>query len=134
MNQNYWIVAVAVVAVTISIVLLIQNNGRLAGVMKMQVEVTYTKTIAIKLNADALYFGRVRPTYSAVRKFNITNNENAVVNVRLITAGEMKDWVSVSENNFRLKAGEQRFIEATVAVPANISEGNYSGKMRVYFS
>lgn len=98
----------------------------------MHIKVTNTTTIGFNTQTDALYFGTVPRGYgSAVRKFDVKNNFDHIVNVEIYATGsELAQWISINNNyTFTLLPKEDKRIEITATVPNNTNIGNYSAEL-----
>jgi hypothetical protein len=80
-----------------------------------------------------LAFGGVTPLGSSTRNLLISQNLDDVVKVKIILSGEFIDWVSISENNFKLKKGETKKIAFVAKVPQNVEHKKYHGKAVLVF-
>ncbi len=91
------------------------------------------EVIGINVENSSLNFGRTYPGSLVYRKVNLTNNFNFPVRVSILNAGEISDFVYVSENNFLLAPDELRQVTYYVDVPMDAEYRNFTGKSRVIF-
>lgn len=97
--------------------------------LTMQLQVS--DYVGFNIDTDAIYFGTVTPGGSSERIVTINNTEQYSTRVRILTGGDLAQWVSASENNFRINPLEERNITLKVKVPANTSYGNYTGIVKI---
>jgi len=96
----------------------------------------YTKVIVagnigFDINNSALIFGAVMPGGSSSRELNITNNHNQNVQIEVYSKGDIKDFLSISDNDFRLRIGESRKVDFSVSIPFDAEYGTYEGEVIV---
>jgi hypothetical protein len=89
--------------------------------------------IGINVENSSLNFGRTYPGSLVYRKVNLTNNFDFPITVSILNAGEISDFVYVSENNFLLAPDELRQVTYYVNVPMDAEYRNFTGKSRVIF-
>lgn len=85
---------------------------------------------AFNTSTDALNFAKISPGGVSTKKIDINSYRDSIV--RLETVGNISDFISYSDNNFVMKKNEYKQVEITLALPENVSEGEYSGKLKVY--
>ena len=84
-------------------------------------------------DTDAIYFGTIPGKGIAERNFNLTNsgNENLVVN--LYVEGNISQFVSFPDNNFKIKANSVESVKAILNIPDGTELGEYSGTLYITF-
>ena len=84
--------------------------------------------VGININNTALIFGTVLPGSSSFKKVILRNDYLEDVKVQIYSIGDIKPFITASENNFILKKNESKTIEFKVYTSKNTILGNYSGK------
>ena len=121
-----FIVLLSVIAVLFYIYLPVETK-----IVKMQVFVSnYT---GFNVDTDALYFGTVPGKGTAERSFSIDNTLDIDLFVHLSTEGNISSFVSISKNDFPIKAKSSDKVKITVNIPDGIEKGEYSGELYVIF-
>ncbi len=93
-------------------------------------EVIVSDKLGIAINDSCLIFGSVIPGgTSSTKKIILKNNYLENIKVKIISNGEINDFLKVSENNFILKPNENKTLEFVIRMPLNISKGNYNGSV-----
>jgi hypothetical protein len=85
----------------------------------------------IAINGTAIVFGRIPPGNSGQKELVIKNDYEHDVLIKIYARGEMKDFLTISENDFILKPEENKTIGFIARVPPEIPYGNYTGKVTV---
>jgi hypothetical protein len=76
-------------------------------------------------------FGSVGKLNKVTRSFNVVNSFDFKINVGINLFGDIKDFMSISEDNLGLSTNETRKI-SVIANPLEDSEfGNYTGIVRI---
>ena len=79
------------------------------------------------LNGTALTFGMTRPGGSSHRDLIIKNEYNKDVYVESYVKGEIRDFISISDNDFVLRSDETKKLSFVVLIPEATEYGNYTG-------
>ena len=87
------------------------------------------KTVGFDLDREVLTFGRIIPGGSAVRGVNIDNNYNFSILIKAYASKNIADYIDINQEHLMLEPLEKKKIPVTVSLPANMSLGEYSGKM-----
>lgn len=100
---------------------------------EMKMDVKVADKIGINLDTDAIHFGGAVTGKGggSSRNFTYTNREPTTRIITFELQGDMAKWVSISKMRLRLKANQSEELTASVNVPADASEGNYIGILRV---
>jgi len=89
--------------------------------------------VGFDLNKNELTFGSIQPGGTASRALTIQNNFNRDIMITLNSEGNIKDYLTVSENDFVLRPSEQKNVTFTAFSYKNQSYGNYTGKINIIF-
>jgi uncharacterized membrane protein len=79
-----------------------------------------------------LAFGRIMPGSSAARNVKIENSYEFPVEVFVLISEDIADFVR-TDAVFTLAPGEKKSVSVTLAVPMDMSHGNYTGKIKFEF-
>jgi len=83
------------------------------------------------LENTSLNFGKNFPGGWGQRFIEINSSKDAIVRIKAV--GDMENFLTFSDNNFFLPANKHKQVSVTMDVPENISLGNYTGKVKIYF-
>jgi len=86
------------------------------------------------LNSTALTFGRIPFGSSSTRSILIKNDFDRTVFVSLSSSKEISSLLSISENDFFLKSGENKTLSFFVYSYPNITAGKYEGDVKLVVS
>lgn len=84
------------------------------------------KEIGLNPENDAFYFGAGPEGSTSIRNFEITNNFDEKIKVRIQAQGDFEDWIIISDNNFVLEKNESRKLEIKTIIPNNALVGEYN--------
>lgn len=100
----------------------------------LDIQLTVANHLGFNVDTDKLYMGTAFRGNTASRKVLIENKEYEKSIARLKVFGELKGWITVSENNFVLKKGESKIIEVKVNVPENAQLRDYNSRLVLTFT
>lgn len=99
----------------------------------MLLKVTDNKNdVGIGIIPGMIYFGRMASGNGAMQKIEIKHNYYEPLLVQIAASGDLKKWVTLSENNFVLEKDVMKTINVTAMVPEGASLGNHTGKLKIY--
>ncbi len=101
----------------------------------LEMEVGVEDVVGVTTENDKLYFGTVPPLIdsSANRKATFQNNYDFPVEVSVFFSGEMKDWVTLTEENPVFLPGETGYLYFVLSFGEDLPEyGYYTGTAKVY--
>jgi len=87
--------------------------------------------VGINVDTDAVWFGGVVQGGASMRPVILTSSRDSKVVVK--AKGEFAEWVSVSQNNFKIKADEPFEVQVKAHVPQDAELRNYEGTVVFYF-
>lgn len=119
---------------TIGIVSIIYSTIMTIGVKDINMEIKVSDKIGIAVESEKLMFGGVFPGGNAAKKVVLGNEHKFPITVSFIPLGEIKEYITVSENPVLLAIGETKEISVVASVPSGTPYGNYTGIMRVVFT
>jgi hypothetical protein len=82
----------------------------------------YSNKTGFEGNKTALTFGALTKNQAAERSIKIDNNYNFPVRIKIESAGEIEDYIIVSENDFTIKPNESKDIKFSVVTNSNLKE------------
>ena len=86
------------------------------------------------VDTEKLSFGMIMPAgNSCTRYVFLSNKKDYPLKVYINFYGDLADWVSVSDNYFILKPGEEKKLSFTANAQKDASYGNYTGTARFVF-
>lgn len=100
----------------------------------LDIQLTVANHLGFNTDTDKLYMGTVFRGNTASRNVLIENKEYEKSVARLKVFGDLKDWITVSENNFVLKKGESKIVEVKVTVPENAQLRDYDSRLVLTFT
>lgn len=103
-------------------------------VKTLGIQLKVADNMGFNTDTDRLYFGTIPRGNSGGREIIIENINYKNTRVRLKISGELKDWVTASENNFNLKEGESKRVKLEVKVPQNAELRDYKSKLLILFT
>jgi uncharacterized membrane protein len=103
-------------------------------VKTLDVQLEVANRLGFNVDTDKIYFGAIPPGNSGERRAIIENKEYERSVVRLKVYGELKKWITVSENNFALKKGESKTVKVKVAIPEGAELKDYESEIIILFA
>jgi hypothetical protein len=85
--------------------------------------------VGLNFDPDAIHFGGGPPGAILDRTFNLTTTEPLYVSIHV--TGPIKEFVSVTENDFLIKPGELKSITLFATIP-EVPKGWYNGTLIIY--
>lgn len=119
---------------TIGIVSVLYNLLTVVNIKDIEMDIKVGNKIGIIVDNDKLWFGMTNPSGTSTRKMVVGNDYDYPLAISFTPLGEIKQWISVSENPAVLNIGETKEIGITATVPPDTPYGNYTGIMRVIFT
>jgi len=100
---------------------------------ELDVYVTVGDHLGFNIDTSDLFFGTIQPGASGKRSITLELDNCDKCKVNLKSSGSIKDWISISENNFIIKKGEKKSLDIFLNIPNNAQYGNYTGRLMIYF-
>jgi len=122
------IIAIPVLLLTLTSFILIKE------VKTLDMQLKVDNNIGFNIDTDKIYFGTIPPGNTGARRVNIENMEYKKVISRIKLTGELKDWVTVSHNNFRLEKGESQEVTVDISIPEDAEKKDYEGRFIILFT
>ncbi|MFH0798005.1 MAG: hypothetical protein V1906_01190 [Candidatus Woesearchaeota archaeon] len=116
---------------TISIISISYYFYTTVGIIEYPMIAIVSKSMGIDIGTDMIRFGGINPGGGSTRTFSLSNDYDMNVRVMMSVYGDLKDYVSFSDNNFILKPKEARSIDISVGIPKEMLYGEYKGTMKV---
>lgn len=124
----FFVISVILFIISLTFILFVQDFKTL------EIRLTVGSHLGFNVDTDKLYLGTVPRGNTALRQVMIENNEYEKSIIRIKILGELKDWVTVSENNFVLKKGESKNVEIEAIVPENAERKDYDSRLVIIFT
>lgn len=105
----------------------------LVDVTRLKYDFKVSDHIGFNADADYLHFGTVLSGSLAQRSFTVNNLKCNLCIVKIKVIGSNKNWISISENSFKIYGNETKAVLAKLSVPADAPKGNYTGYIIIYF-
>ena len=125
------LVLLIVLFVTISIISIVHFYYTTLGVKDYPIIVKVGQKIGIDVGTDMIRFGGIQPGGGSKRIFHIHNKNPIDVRIKLLAFGQLKKYISYSDNNFIMKPNETKTVDVSLGVPKDMPYGNYTGTLRV---
>lgn len=98
----------------------------------MYAKVSVGDKYGFDVNSSALMFGRITPGGgTSTRIVTVKNYYDVPVKVEVFAEGNIKEFMIVSDNNFRLPVGTEKNMSFYVSVPENTPYGDYEGEVKI---
>ena len=81
------------------------------------------------LDSDAIHFGTILPGIIVKRKLVVETSQDAFIHAELYGLRGLE----LDENDFLLKAGENKVITLTIVVPKKATAGYHEGKLVIVY-
>lgn len=125
---TFFIISITLLTASLTLAALVQEFKTL------DIRLTVANHLGFNTDTDKLYLGTVPRGNTASRSVLIENKEYEKSVVRLKVLGELKDWITVSENNFVLKKGESKLVKVEANVPKNAELKDYNSRLVITFT
>ena len=133
-KKTLMVILLSIVLLTVSFAYLYYNlNLGFSEIKTLPMSLKVSDVIGFNVGTDAIYFGKTKPGGTSKREVNIENNYDFPVSVSIKIRGDIEEYVSVSENNFKLAEGEKKQISFYAQTQKDTPEGNYTGETDVVF-
>lgn len=126
------IIAIFILLIIIAAAYLYTSKKKLLEVKEIDMYLTVANYTGFNIDTEAIFFGTVIKGGTARRIITI-NNYHIESNVFIVIEGDLKKWVSISDNNFTMHPNESRNITISTSIPQNAEFKNYTGKLRILF-
>ncbi len=88
----------------------------------------------IDVDTEKLTFGMITPAGSSCTRYVfVSNKKDYPLRAYINFYGSFAEWVSVSENYFVLKPGEEKKLSFSASAPEDAAHGNYTGRAKFVF-
>ena len=132
-NKEVKIILLAVISLVIIYLL---YSFLIFEIVSLNMHLNIENKVGFNISKDyqeGIYFGTVPLGGSSSKEIFIQNKDYKRTRVVIKSYGNLKNWVSVSDNNFFLKQNESKKIKVQVNVPANVKEEKYRGNLKIIF-
>lgn len=122
---------IALISITATI--LFYSFYTIEDVKELDMSLIVGSHTGIDVDTEKLTFGMIMPASSSTREVFISNKKDCPLKVYINFYGDFAEWVSVSEDYFVLKPGEEKKLSFSASAPRNAAYGNYTGTARLVF-
>lgn len=136
MKKNLVTLAITTLVI-ISVISLVVSLTFLAVIQEVKtlsIQLEVANRLGFNVDTDKIYLGAIPPGNSGERSVIIENKEYEKSIVRIKVYGELKKWVTVSENSFTLKKGESKTVKVKVMIPENAGLKDYESELIIMFT
>jgi len=123
------------IIIIVLVILLIPGISRifLAEIKTLEATVTIGDYLGFNTDIDKLYFGTFLAGGFSKRDFHIENYKCNKCLVVIKAYGPLAKILTISDNKFIMRYGENKTITALVNTPQDIPNGAYNATIKVYF-
>lgn len=89
--------------------------------------------IGLAVDKDRLHFGAVPKGGRSRRMLFLYNDDVYDKYVTIKPEGNIKQFLKLSDDSFKLASYENKTLNITIAIPKDAEYGNYSGNLYLYF-
>ncbi|MDD5253641.1 MAG: hypothetical protein PHG05_00875 [Candidatus Nanoarchaeia archaeon] len=128
-RSNLIPLCIAVIPITVLIVTILYNYYVILDYEEIPLQIKVADNLGFDIDSTYLNFGTIPPGNIGSKSFVISNlkHKNAIVSIKI--KGDLKDWIYVSENNFKLREGESKEIELKILVPKDTEKTTYQSRL-----
>jgi len=123
-----------VVIITIAGTLLFYNFFIVLDVEEIGIDLTIGDHIGFNIDTDAIHFGTLPKGAEGKRKITIENKFDRTVRTNIKIGKDISKFISVSENNFKLKANEEKNVTFIAKAPLDEEFRMYNSTVRIFFT
>jgi len=131
-NQLFILLSVAAI-MSISSTIFFYSHYIIKDIKEIDMILIIGNRTGFDVDTEKLTFGMIMPTSSSTREVLISNKKDCPLKAYINFYGSFAEWVSVSENYFVLKPGEEKKLSFSATAPRNAAYGNYTGTARLVF-
>lgn len=134
MKKNKAILILLILSLaTAGIVSIAYLSYTIEDVKRVDISFKVGDRLGINLDTDKIWMGMVAPGNSASREIILSNNNTFPVIVRLKITGELKEYVTLAENNFIITPATSKAVAVSATAPKDMDFGNYTGTLVAVF-
>ncbi len=130
--EKLLLILFVIAALSASITLYTYSSLAIYKSYAIPMDVKVSDKIGFNLDKDALHFGTVTSPGTVNRAIDINNSLDRDVMIVIQSSGKLAEWVT-HNTSFELSPGEQREVNFRLDVPSNVSHGNYTGNVKIFF-
>lgn len=124
----FFVISIILFTISVTLVTVVQDFKTL------DIQLTVANHLGFNADTDKLYLGTLPRGNMVSRYVIVENNEYEKSVIRLKIFGELKDWITVSDNNFVLKKGESKQVKVEATVPENAELKEYDSRLVITFT
>jgi len=129
---KYALILVLILILGVAATIIVYYNYYLMNYIELSSSLNISNSsVGLNTNTKVLAFGKVPLGGGSTRYFTLSTQKRALI--RIVPTGDIKQFISFSDNNFILEPGQQKRVLASVDIPDNATLGGYTGKVKIYF-
>ncbi len=103
-------------------------------IQEIPINIKVADYLGFNVDTSSLNFGTVLSPSSASRYINITNNNSYQTSVELTVFGNLKKFITISNNNFILNQNDNKVVYINISIPANMQFGDYTSILKIKYT
>lgn len=132
MNKKHLTLIISLVAIILLIVFY-TSKEKVVQQNSIPIFVKVAPYVGLSVDKDKLHFGTV-PRGGSSKRMLFLNNQDVYEKIVIADiGGSVRQFVTLSDNNFKLARDENKTLYVTISVPKDAEYGNYSGNLVLYF-
>ena len=129
------LLALITILLSFSLSFLFYTTYFIQDIYELDMKMKIGNVVGFDTNTSVISFGVVpKEGGASQRTVIIKNMENKPLTVRIITKGEMAEWIHIPEKNFIIAGDEKKEVIFTAIPSKDAKEREYKGKTRFVFS
>lgn len=133
MKYNFFSFSLAII-ISISLTLLVYHFFIVLDVKEIGIDFVVSDHSGFNIDTDAIHLGTLQHGAEGKRNITIQNIRHIPIKAHIKIIGDIKDYVYVSENHFKLMPGKAKDISFIAPVPYGQELGLYNGTVRIVFT
>ena len=133
MKFKLFLTLILILIILVVFLFFFKNKTLLCDYVELDSYLVIGDSLGFNVDTDAIYFGTTIPGSSVSREVYLNNTLCEKAKVVIDVEGDLKNWISISDNRFILLKEEGKSVEFTVSPPEDVEKGNYSSKIMFYF-
>ena len=134
-KKNHFFILLFIIAIiSITATILFYSFYIIADVREFNMSLIVGNHTGFDVDTEKISFGMITPTGSSCTRFiDLSNKKDYPLKVYINFYGYLAEWVTVSDNYFILKPGDEKKLSFSATAPKAAAYGNYTGTARFVF-
>ena len=129
-TYKFLLLLFVVILLTVGITSFIYGIYAIYDVKEFKIYLEVADVEGIKVDTDAIYFGKIPPSGVGQRNIIISHEHDKPLLVHIGITGDVKRFVAADENDFWLAPGEEKEVKILAVIPEGTEFSNYTGSLR----